>query len=119
MYNTSLSKWNTKRLFNRDLVKELSEACNKRGLGLFLYVTPPNDYLKDELKVMLRELLTNYGAIAGIWFDGIGECYRHPNDFWSRENCMLMFASYSLNVWYLLRQDSQVTRIFWHPNGAR
>lgn len=81
MYNTALSKWNSKRLFNRDFVKELSEACDKRGLGLFLYVTPPNDYIKDEVKMMLRELLTNYGAIAGIWFDGIGECYRHPNDF--------------------------------------
>ena len=81
MYNTSLSKWNSKRLFNRDFVKELSEACERRGLGLFLYITPPNDYIKDEVKVMLRELLTNYGAIAGIWFDGIGECYRHPNDF--------------------------------------
>lgn len=81
MYDSSLSKWNSKRVLNRDFVKELSEACDKRGLGLFLYVTPPNDYIKDELKVMLRELLTNYGAIAGIWFDGIGECYRHPNDF--------------------------------------
>lgn len=81
MYDTSLSKWNSKRVLNRDFVKELSEACDKRGLGLFLYITPPNDYIQEELKVMLKELLTNYGAIAGIWFDGIGECYRRPNDF--------------------------------------
>jgi len=81
MFDTSLSQWNSKRLLNRDFVKELSVACEKRGLGLFLYVTPPNDYLQSELRVMLKELLTNYGAIAGIWFDGIGECYRRPNDF--------------------------------------
>lgn len=81
MFNTSLSKWNSKRLLNRDFVKELSEACQKRKLGLFLYVTPPNDYIKIELQTMLKELLTNYGPIAGIWFDGIGECYRKPNDF--------------------------------------
>lgn len=44
-------------------------------------MTPPNDNLQTELKIMLRELLSNYGSIAGIWFDGIGECYRRPNDF--------------------------------------
>lgn len=81
MFDTGLSKWNSKRLLNRDFVKELSDACTKRKLGLFLYVTPPNDYIQEELKIMLKELLTNYGAIAGIWFDGIGECYRKPNDF--------------------------------------
>lgn len=81
MYDTSLSKWNSKRMLNRDFGKELSDACDKRGLGLFLYATPPNDYIQDELRIMLKELLTNYGAIAGIWFDGIGECYRRPNDF--------------------------------------
>lgn len=81
MFDTGLSKWNSKRLLNRDFVKELSDACAKRKLGLFLYVTPPNDYIQEELKIMLKELLTNYGAIAGIWFDGIGECYRKPNDF--------------------------------------
>lgn len=81
MFDTSLSEWNSKNTLNRDFLKELSIACQKRDLGLFLYVTPPNDYIKSELKVMLKELLTNYGVIAGIWFDGIGECYRRPNDF--------------------------------------
>ncbi len=81
MFDTGLSKWNSKRLIERDFVKELSEACAKRDLGLFLYVTPPNDYIKGELRLILKELLTNYGPIAGIWFDGIGECYRRPNDF--------------------------------------
>lgn len=81
MYDTSLSKWNSKNLLGRDFVQELSIACEKRGLGLFLYVTPPNNNLQAELKIMLRELLSNYGSIAGIWFDGIGECYRRPNEF--------------------------------------
>ena len=30
---------------------------------------------------MLTELLTQYGPIAGIWFDGIGEAYRRPSAF--------------------------------------
>ena len=81
MYDTSLSQWNSQKILKRDFVKELSEACERKGLGLFLYITPPNDYIKEEVRIMLKELLTNYGAIAGIWFDGIGECYRRPNDF--------------------------------------
>lgn len=81
MFDTSVSSWNSKRLLNRDFVKELSSACAKRGLGLFLYVTPPNDYIQEEVCILLKELLCNYGSIAGIWFDGIGECYRRPNDF--------------------------------------
>ncbi|MGM9701683.1 MAG: alpha-L-fucosidase [Prevotella sp.] len=81
MFDTSLSPWNSRRLLARDFVKELSDACNRYGLGLFLYVTPPNDLIHGEVKTMLKELLTNYGPIAGIWFDGIGECYRYPNEF--------------------------------------
>ena len=81
MFDTSLSEWNSKKILNRDFVKELSLACEKRGLGLFLYVTPPNDNIQTEIQIMLKELLTNYGPIAGIWFDDIGECLRRPTDF--------------------------------------
>lgn len=81
MFDTSISPWNSQKLLKRDFVKELSIACEKRGLGLFLYVTPPNDYIQEEVRTILKELLTCYGNIAGIWFDGIGECYRRPNDF--------------------------------------
>lgn len=81
MFDTSLSPWNSQNMLHRDFVKELADACEKRGLGLCLYVAPPNDHIHQEMKVMLRELLTNYGSIAAIWFDGIGECYRHPNEF--------------------------------------
>lgn len=81
MFDTSLSEWNSQKLLGRDFVKELSVACEKRGLGLFLYVTPPNDNIQVEIRIMLKELLTNYGPIAGIWFDGIGECLRCPADF--------------------------------------
>ena len=81
MFDTSVSKWNSKRLYNRDFVAEMSAACQKRGLGLFIYFWPPQDVTQGELKQMIKELLTNYGPIAGIWFDGIGTAYRRPSAF--------------------------------------
>ncbi len=66
----------------RDLVAELAKACEKRNLGLFLYVpgeTPRTDekYIEHN-RTILRELLTQYGPIAGIWFDGIGDYHKNP-----------------------------------------
>lgn len=68
----------------RDLVGEMAEACRKKGLGLFLYVpvetafTTPGDVLARN-RAVLRELLTQYGPIAGIWFDGVGLYYKNPD----------------------------------------
>jgi len=66
----------------RDLVAEIAKACEKRNLGLFLYVpgeTPRTDekYIEHN-RTILRELLTQYGPIAGIWFDGIGDYHKNP-----------------------------------------
>ena len=61
-----------------DIVKELSEACQKAGLKFGIYLSPwdrhepsygtstYNDYYKNQL----RELLTNYGEISEVWMDG-------------------------------------------------
>ena len=69
----------------RDLVAELSQACQERGLGLFLYVPPETartdaDYVRRN-HTTLRELLTQYGPIAGIWFDGISGFYKNPENY--------------------------------------
>lgn len=61
-----------------DLVRELVEACRKHGLKVGLYLSPWDrnhaDYGKPEYltyyRNQLRELLTNYGEINEIWFDG-------------------------------------------------
>lgn len=83
MFNTSISPWNSMRMYGRDFVKELSVACQKRGLGLFFYVMPPANLLEREIKQMLKELLTNYGPVAGIWFDGIWCAYWRQSDYLS------------------------------------
>lgn len=61
-----------------DVVKELSEACREFGLKMGIYLSPWDrnhpDYGKPEYigyyRKQLRELLTGYGEIFEVWFDG-------------------------------------------------
>ena len=81
--------------FKRDILKELSQACRKQGVRLCFYHSimdwhhpdaqapfypnyndrnrsnPDFDrYVESYLKPQLAELLTNYGPIGVLWFDG-------------------------------------------------
>jgi alpha-L-fucosidase len=61
-----------------DVVKELSEACRRQGLKFGVYLSPwdrnHKDYARPEYityyRNQLRELLTGYGDIFTVWFDG-------------------------------------------------
>lgn len=61
-----------------DVVKEMADACKEYGLKLGIYLSPWDrnhpDYGKPEyityFRNQLTELLTNYGPIFEIWFDG-------------------------------------------------
>jgi alpha-L-fucosidase len=61
-----------------DVVRELENACKEYGLKLGIYLSPWDrnhaDYGKPEyityFRNQLTELLTNYGPIFEIWFDG-------------------------------------------------
>ena len=102
---------------HRDLIGEMAKACEKEGLGFFVYysyaadwhhpyfysrdagwanarpaykVKPaaykyekPADFRKyvDYVHAQLRELLTQYPTIAGIWFDPIMGYYANPDVF--------------------------------------
>lgn len=79
--------------FKRDILKELSEACKKHDIKLCFYHSimdwhhpdylPRRDWEKNRttdgaehdryvqyMKNQLKELLTNYGEIGVLWFDG-------------------------------------------------
>jgi alpha-L-fucosidase len=61
-----------------DVVGELSRACRKQGLRFGVYLSPwdcnHKDYGRPEYityyRNQLRELLTRYGDIFTVWFDG-------------------------------------------------
>jgi alpha-L-fucosidase len=85
-FHTEQSDFNTvDGPMKRDLLAELATACEKNDLALFLYLPPEfakttDDRRELNLKI-IEELLTNYGDIGGIWFDGIGLYYRNPENY--------------------------------------
>ncbi|MCK4751663.1 MAG: alpha-L-fucosidase, partial [Bacteroidales bacterium] len=85
-FNTGVSDFNSMNApMKRDLVAELAESCRKYKLALFLYVPPEFAKTTPERRelnlTILEELLTGYGPIGGIWFDGIGEFYRYTENY--------------------------------------
>ena len=84
--------------YKKDIVAELAAACRTEGMPLGFYYSPPDmnhpgyrdtskpasvnwrgeptrpewvTYL-DYMEVQLRELLTRYGELAVLWWDGLG-----------------------------------------------
>ena len=95
MYDTKTSDYNIVRAtpFKRDVLMELSKACKEQGVRLHLYYSildwhrtdypvgrtglktgralqPNYDSYFDFMKTQVRELLTDYAPIGGLWFDG-------------------------------------------------
>jgi alpha-L-fucosidase len=74
-HSVASTKW---RNGKGDVVKDLATACKKYGVRFGFYLSPWDMHepsygtpaYNDFYKAQLRELLTNYGDIAEVWFDG-------------------------------------------------
>ncbi len=74
-YSVKSSPW---RKGQGDVVLEVAKACREEGLDFGIYISPwdrreksygtarYNEFFRSQLK----ELLTNYGPISEVWFDG-------------------------------------------------
>jgi alpha-L-fucosidase len=98
MFDTSYTDYKiTNTPYGKDVVAQLSAACNEKGMPLGFYYSPPDmhhpafrDTSKlaaenwngeptrpdwplylDYMQLQLSELLTKYGPVALIWFDGL------------------------------------------------
>lgn len=97
---------------NGDIVKEVSEACERYGLDFGIYLSPWDMHEESYGTVeynqfymnQLRELLTNYGPIAEIWFDGA-----------KGENAQDM--EYDFEAWWSLVRDLQPDALIFSDEG--
>jgi alpha-L-fucosidase len=69
-----------------DVVKEVAQACRESGIEFGVYLSPwdrheptygDSPVYNEHFRNQLRELLTNYGEISEVWFDGA--CGEGPN----------------------------------------
>ncbi|HBC78976.1 MAG TPA: alpha-L-fucosidase [Bacteroidales bacterium] len=96
MWDSKLTDWDIvdRTPYGKDVLKMLADECQKQGIKLFFYHShldwyqddyfprgntgqysgrpEKGDWYKylDYMDGQLTELLTNYGEIGGIWFDG-------------------------------------------------
>jgi alpha-L-fucosidase len=116
MFDSKISNWDIvdRTPYKKDVMKMLADECHKQGIKLFFYYSqldwhhpdyfprgrtgltagrPENgEWFKyiDYMDGQLKELLTNYGPIGGIWFDGMWD---RPKAEWRIEQTYKLIHS--------------------------
>ncbi|ASU32001.1 alpha-L-fucosidase [Mucilaginibacter xinganensis] len=109
-----------------DVVGEMADACKEYGLKLGIYLSPWDrnraDYGKPEyinyFRNQLTELLTNYGPIFEIWFDGANG----GSGYYGGANETRMIDRKTYYDWantYKLVRKLQPNIVIWNDGGDR
>jgi alpha-L-fucosidase len=151
LFNTRLSDFKSMNSpCGRDLIGELYEACERKGIALFLYYSyaadwkhpwfmsreagwvharpnykePQPEYLYEKPEDMkkyiafadgqVKELLTLYPNIAGIWFDPIMGYYARP-DLFDMDNTYAMIRELSPHALISFKQGATGNEDFVAP----
>jgi len=151
LFKTSATDFNSlKSPAGRDLIKELYDACEKKGLGLFLYYSYAADWKHpyfysresgwnnarpaykvpqpeykfekdDDFKIyvdfvhrQLKEMLTQYPNIAGIWFDPVMGYYHRPELF-PIDSTYALIRKMSAHALISFKQGANGTEDFMAP----
>lgn len=109
-----------------DIVREMADACREYGLKLGIYLSPWDrnhpDYGKPAyltyFRNQLRELLTNYGEIFEVWFDGANGGTGYYGG--ANENRKIDRTTYYdwQNTYQLVR-SLQPNIVIWNDGGDR
>lgn len=109
-----------------DVVRELADACKEYGLKLGIYLSPWDrnypDYGKPEyityFRNQLKELLTNYGDIFEVWYDGANGgtgYYGGANE----DRKIDRTTYYDWKNTYKLVRELQPKIVIWNDGGDR
>jgi alpha-L-fucosidase len=107
MFDSSYTDYKiTNTPYGKDIVKQLSDACDARDMRLGFYYSPPDLHHPDfrdtskpastnwsgqperpewpiylqYMQLQLTELLTKYGPVALIWFDGLNHQEKYDGE---------------------------------------
>jgi len=109
-----------------DVVREMADACKEYGLKLGIYVSPWDRnhpaYGKPEyityFRNQIKELLTNYGPIFEIWFDGANG----GNGYYGGANENRTIDRTTYYDWkntYKMIREIQPDIVIWNDGGDR
>jgi alpha-L-fucosidase len=107
LFDSKFTNYDSMDTMERDFMAEIAEAAHAQGIKLFFYYSLADWHhpaYKDDwpeyvryYQAQVRELFSNYGEIAGVWFDG---WLQNPDADWRLEETYQMI--HQIQPWALI-----------------
>jgi len=112
LFDSKFTDYDSMDIMGRDFMAEIAEAAHAQGIKLFFYYSLADWHhpaYKDDwpeyvryYQAQVRELFSNYGEIAGVWFDG---WLQKPDADWRLEETYRMI--HQIQPWALIGNNHQ------------